>query len=442
MDKKTYYVDSHAGDDGRDGLDASQPIRTCRNLHLLPGDTVLFKRGSVIRGGIEACDGSELGVITYGSYGTGNKPVFMGSAPVNSEEEWREERPSVWRFQGVFPSEVCNLIFDGGEGCGHLRWQLEDLKHQGEWHYTQWGQNSDKNVSDKSKREAEGALYLFSSINPGLFYKSIECALWGGRKMIGGKQYIVFENLIFANSGVHGYQESHAHHITIRNCEFKFIGGAVWSKELKIRFGNAVELWDGAQDVVVERCIFSNIYDSGVTHQGSNQSDTPERIYFRNNLFMDCGMAAYECRGPSVRAVYFEHNTCINAGGGFSLQGEVPPRQSEIYPQPMGHHVFIWRMEKPIQKESVFIRNNVFYEAPLGASLYSMIDSADEQNLVIDENTYCQTAGNLLVRMSGRIYGMDQFSLYQMETGHDKNSIAADPYIIENIGASGSNSEQ
>jgi aryl-alcohol dehydrogenase-like predicted oxidoreductase len=53
-----------------------------------------------------------------------------------------------------------------------------------------------------------------------------------------------------------------------RNCDFRFIGGAVWHRGQRIRFGNAIEFWDGASDNTVEGCLFDNIYDSGVTHQG------------------------------------------------------------------------------------------------------------------------------------------------------------------------------
>jgi hypothetical protein len=49
-----------------------------------------------------------------------------------------------------------------------------------------------------------------------------------------------------------------------------------------------------------------------------------------------CDLAAYECREPS-REIYFEHKTCINAGGGFSMQGETAPRRSDRYPQPGTH---------------------------------------------------------------------------------------------------------
>lgn len=431
MSKSVYYIDTIMGDDLNDGLSSEQALKTYENMAFLPGDTVLFKRGGIIRGCLETCDGSEHGYITYGAYGTGEKPVFLGSISADTPESWIEEQPFIWRYKGAFCSEVCNIIFNHGEMCGNMRWDLKDLKSQGEWYYTCLGLNSETGRKNPDRKHGDGILYLFSSDNPGLFYCKIEIALWVNRKLVGGKSHVILENLSFQNGGVHGYQEIMADHIIIRNCEFKFIGGAVWDPDSRIRFGNAVEFWDSAQDILVENCIFNNIYDSGVTHQGSDGSGPYERIYFRDNLFEDCGMAAYECRGPAAGEVYFEHNTCINAGGGFSMQGEAPPRQSEIYPQPMGHHIFIWRINKNTQKGYVYIRNNIFYKAPYGAAIYSLIDPEDESRFVIDNNCYYQEEDKLLMHMGGKVYNAELFQLYQTNTGQDKQSIFADPMLID-----------
>jgi predicted outer membrane repeat protein len=430
MDAQTFYIDPQTGDDSNSGLTPSQPIKTYTNRMFSAGDSILFKRGSIIRDGLQTCNGTEQGNITYGAYGIGNKPIFLGSMPANEPEQWIEVLPSIWRFTGTFSSEVCNLIFNDGETCGNLRWQSSDLKSQGEWYYTGLGVNAAIEGGATVKEIEVEILYLFSSSNPGLYYSSIECALWGNRKMVGGQHHIVIENLVFQNGGVHGYQEVRAEHIRLRNCEFKFIGGGVWDKERKIRFGNAVEFWNGAMDVEVVGCVFSNIYDSGVTHQGDEQSEIPQQLYFRNNLFIDYGMAAYEYRGPAAQEVYFENNTCINAGGGFAMQGEAPPRTSEIYPQPMGHHVFIWLITKGTQKGHVFIRNNIFYEAPYGAAIYSIIDPDDEKQLVIDNNCYWQTTGDLLALVNNQYYNPSQFDSYQSGCGQDKHSIFADPLFV------------
>ena len=430
MTRRIYYIDPQEGDDSNSGWNPAEPLKTYTQCKVTVGDTVLFKRGSIIRDVLHTCNGTEEGDNTYGAYGTGSKPVFLGSMPADGRDKWVEELPCIWRYTGMFSSEICNLVFNDGEACGNLRWQLADLKSQGEWYYTSLGYNAQAGQKTPGQKYGDGILYLFSSCNPGLFYASIECALWGTRKMAGGKRHIVIENLVFKNAGVHGYQETGAEHITIRHCEFRFIGGAVWDKYLRIRFGNAVELWDGAQDVLVENCVFSNIYDSGVTHQSEDSSAVTQRIFFRNNLFVDCGMAAYECRGPAACEVYFENNTCIHAGGGFSMQGETPPRQSEIYPQPMGHHVFIWLIEPGTQKGNVYIRHNIFYESPYGAAIYSIIDPLDERKLVIDNNCYWQTTGSLLIRMNHKLYKSSRFSRYQAESGQDQHSILANPLFV------------
>jgi len=435
MSGKTYYIDPSVSSGTNDGLSPSLPLKDYTSREYSGGDSILFKRGTVLRGALITCDGEAGAPITYGAYGEGDKPTFLGSVSAGDPQDWIEERPSIWRYAGTFSSEVCNLIFNGGEFCGNLRWQIEDLQQPGEWHFTGIGRHgigeSHEEKSKDAPSELESSLpendvlYLCSPTNPGLEYSAIECALWGAWKLAGGQNNIVMENLSFQNAGVHGYQGVGARNIVIRDCEFKFIGGAVWHRGQRIRFGNAVEFWDGASDITVEGCLFNNIYDSGVTHQGGLTRNIPERLYFRNNLFIDCGMSAYECREPS-REVYFEFNTSINAGGGFSMQGETPPRQSEIYPQPMGHHVFIWRIEPNTQLGKVYIRHNVFSEAPYGGAIYSIIDSADERQFIFDHNCYWQTSGQLLIHINNRDYLPAQFSEHQA-TGQDGNSVVAEP---------------
>ncbi len=414
---KTYYIDPELGDDANDGLSSSTPLKTYATREFTGGDTILFKRGSVIRDILHTQTGKDGAPITYGAYGKGAKPTFLGSVAIGDSKQWVEVQPSIWKYKGTFASKVCNLVFDGGLSCGNMRWNLIELKQQGEWHY------SGNSTGDAGGGQSlpSSVLYLCSSTNPGNAYRDIECVLWGQRKLVGGNENIILENLCFRNSGVHGYQESHVRNVVIRDCEFRFIGGAVWSSEKRIRFGNAVELWDGARNIIVERCTFDNIYDSAVTHQGGGTRHIPEKLYFRNNRFSNYGMSAYECREPS-QEVYFEGNTCTNAGCGFSMQGEKPPRQSEIYPQPMGHHVFIWRIDPGTQLGHIYIRNNIFCEAPYGAAIYSIIDPADEQKFILDHNHYRQTTGDLLIHFGGRSYKPSEFACYQNECNQDKHS--------------------
>ena len=397
MNTSTYYIDPAAGDDANDGRSPDRPLRSYAEREFGGGDTVLFRRGSVIRDMLHTCNGEQGAPITYGAYWEGDPPAFLGSVPVGDPGLWVEAAPSVWRYTGSLASEVCNLIFDDGAACGILRWQPEDLRQPGDWHYTTIGMSSGAESWGAGGARA-GVLYLCASANPGLIWRTIEAALWGERRLVGGQRHVVLENLSFRNAGVHGYQEYHARDIVIRGCDFRFIGGAVWHRERRIRFGNGIEFWDGASDIVVESCLFDNIYDAAVTHQGGGTLNIPERLCFRNNLFRSCGLAAYECREPS-RDVVFERNTCIDGGGGFSMQGEIPPRRLDPYPQPVGYHVFIWMIDAGTQPGRVFIRDNVFCES-YGAAISAILDPADEHQFMVTANDARQSAGVLRTQLS------------------------------------------
>ncbi|MBN2212091.1 MAG: right-handed parallel beta-helix repeat-containing protein, partial [Sedimentisphaerales bacterium] len=441
---RTYHIDPVGGDDANDGLTPLRPLKTYATREFTGGDTVLFKRGSVFRDMLHTRNGTPKAPIVYGAYGEGEKPAFLGSVAIGYADKWVEQRPGVWRYTGVIPSEACNLVFNGGESCGNLQWKIDDLRQPGDWHYTGFGK----------QYQSGGDLYLYSPTNPGQAYKDIECVVWGQRKIVGAERYVILDNLSFRNSGVHGYQAFNAQGIVIRNCEFRFIGGAVWHQERRIRFGNAVEFWDGGSDLTVEGCLFDNIYDSGVTHQGGGTRNIPQRIYFRNNLFVDCCLAAYECREPS-QEVYFEHNTCINSGGGFGMQGKTPPRPTDPYPQPLGYHVWAWMIDPHTQPGNVYIRHNIFYKSS-GPAICLSIDAADDGKFILDHNCYWQptaapliyygkgaqdwaaamkkweTAGGPLTDGGARSsYLPAEFSRYQAQCGQDVHSRIAKPLFVD-----------
>ena len=70
----TYYVDSTDGKAGNSGLDREAPAADYKTLNVKPGDKVLFRRGSFIRGKLCSVEGEEGMPVTYGAYGSGEKP--------------------------------------------------------------------------------------------------------------------------------------------------------------------------------------------------------------------------------------------------------------------------------------------------------------------------------------------------------------------------------
>ena len=232
------------------------------------------------------------------------------------------------------------------------------------------------------------------------------------------KSNIVIEDICFMNSGVHALA-GNGKNVIIRRCDFKNIGGCAWNSDLKIRFGNAVEFWNYAEDVLVEDCYFNNVYDSCVTHQG----EPPELLsamnfVCKNNVFDTYGMAALELRDIVAKGLYFTNNVCDNAGCGFAMLGEELPRRSEIWPKPMGHHIFLWRMNESVTDGRVEITNNVFKSAPVGAAIYSIIASEAEKQFFIDNNEYHKDQ-MLVARYAGCDF--DDFDSYVKSTNNDKN---------------------
>ena len=78
-----YYVDATNGDDSNEGTSPSTAWQTLSKVSgssFSPGDSILFKRGETFRGQVSIPgSGTVNHPITYSVYGTGNKPLFLGS---------------------------------------------------------------------------------------------------------------------------------------------------------------------------------------------------------------------------------------------------------------------------------------------------------------------------------------------------------------------------
>ena len=123
------------------GTSAAQPRLTHRDLNIQPGDTVLFTRGSLIRGALGNVQGTEGNPVTYGAYGEGENPAFSGSVDVSREENWEAVpgSPNVWRCLGPLTTQVCNFVFNNAFG-GALKWEREALSARGDWRDSAFGQ--------------------------------------------------------------------------------------------------------------------------------------------------------------------------------------------------------------------------------------------------------------------------------------------------------------
>lgn len=378
-----FYIDSVSGDNENDGLTESTAKVHWKELEILPGDTVLLKRGSVFRGRIESPDGTADSPIVWDAYGEGPLPMVTGAYTLK-KECWTETETNIWKYTEWIPSEIGNVMFDDAASYGTFRWDYEDLCENGDF----WDSGNGKTERPKIERSDEDALYVYCTENPGKHWQVVECATFAERTLVTAKNHVVIRNIHFHGSGVHGFAAEQAEDITIDGCEFTCIGGVAWDKSLKIRFGNAIEFWMGCKNITIKNTLIRGVYDSCFTHQGFLPFPTPEDIVFENNVCDTYGMAAYEVRDLVPIRTVFKGNTCLNAGCGFAMQGEELPRRSEIWPQPMGHHLFIWRIEGPTEGGSIEITDNVFGAAPNGSAVYSIIDPRADDQFIYSGNRY------------------------------------------------------
>lgn len=392
-----YYIDPIEGRVENTGRSEALPLKTNKGLLVVPGDTVLFKRGSVIRDALWNVNGSKNAPITYGAYGEGKKPVFCGSEDLTSPMLWKEIRENIWECTRKLPTDACNFIFNDKEEFGSLVWNENELGRNGDW----WDSGF---ADDGTMASQDHRTLLYCEKNPADYYEHIECVLHKYRSLGETGENMVIEDLIFCNNGIHGIAgENPARNIMIRNCEFYHIGGCVWSLSQKIRFGNGVECWNIAENVTVENCKFDDIYDSAVTHQGGPECETAKGFYIRNNEFSRCGMAAYEQRDRLPKEGEFSGNICLDAGRGFSHFRTEIPRNSEIWPQPMGHHIFLWRIEQGETLCDFKIENNTFKDAPYGAAIYSIIHPEAEKQLTFANNHYEMKQFEMIAHLSGKM---------------------------------------
>ena len=355
-----------------------------RTLPLKAGDTVLFRRGSVIRELLDTVPG-----VTYGAWGGGEDPVISGTDDISRPGDWAEQSGHIWKCVKSIRADVGNLVFNGTECRAALRWEKEDLHEEGDFFDESFGRGFGE--------RGEDALYLYCEKNPAEVYEKIETVPFGNRKLASLHDGVTLEDLTFFG-GLHGAQGA-GDHITVRRCHFKAIGGNVWNRERRIRFGNGVEIWDRGDDITVEDCDFRDIYDSCVTYQGSKDCLPAHRFLCRHNHFDTYGMAAFEYRDKMPIDATVEENVCENAGCGFAIRGETLPRNSEIWPEPMGHHLFFWRMPCATPGGGLLVKNNLFGDAPNGAAVYAIISPEAEEEITFENNRY---PGKTLLWKCGR----------------------------------------
>jgi len=302
--------------------------------------------------------------------------------------------------------DVGNIIFNNEAFCGIKVKNEKELNSQGEFWY------DNDNLS----------LKMYSLSNPAIFYSNIEIAFTQDIINERFKNYVTYQNLDLRYGGAHGIGGGNTHHISIKDLDISYIGGGFLPGfgDGKVRYGNGIEFGSWANNNFVERCTFNQIYDAALTAQGDYAPGYEAyNLFFRHNIIRNCEFS-FELwgRGPKsyLHDIYFENNTCLNAGFGWSHSQR---------PDPTGAHLIFWTFSA--QSKNVFVRNNIFYKSSNWGARYDKNIELSKVNC--DYNCWYISSG--FISKIGKSYFdyKNQWSEYKSASGQDAHSIAADPLL-------------
>ncbi len=152
-----YYFSDISGDDNRTSTQAkspSTPWKTVAKLNtffasLLPGDSVLFKRGETFSGAAITVKKSGLAAapIVIGSYGTGPRPIITSLIPLSGWTVPNSAKPNVWESSTIINIKP-KIVFQNGNILPIGRWpNLSDtLKGYLKWDNATAGTFYDNNL--------------------------------------------------------------------------------------------------------------------------------------------------------------------------------------------------------------------------------------------------------------------------------------------------------
>ena len=414
----SYYVSASIGNDSNNGLSPLAPISTLYKVNalgLVAGDSVLFQRGGVYRGQLLPHSGNVVQHLYYGAYDKGADPLLLGSVDVSDSSGWHEASANIWQSSQASSVDVGNLIFNNEASCGFKQWTLADLTQQGQFYYDQGATES---------------VFLYSVINPSGYYQHIEAAIGSFIVYCPQDSFIDIQHLAFKYGGADGIEIRNSHHIHIYDCELAYIGGTQLNP--KQRYGGGIQFWASCHDNTVERCKIHDIYDDAVTNQGNATAGTVVQqynLFYQDNIIYNCSESSFcyfiqpaIANGSMMKNIYFQNNTCVNAGGGWAAAQR---------PDLKGFQIYCSSNTAPL--DSVFIRDNIFYKSR--AVLF--FDNSGNNILAgthLDYNDwYVGNAADTLVAIYSKsaltVYTDQQFKTYQDSTAQDAHSILANPLM-------------
>lgn len=325
-----YYV-ANSGNDNADGLTPETAWATYDKLNSFEfkeGDAVLFNRGDLWRGVLEARNG-----VTYSAFGSGPKPKLLAAYNGHTFAQWvKTEHENIWMFDKVLEDiDIPNIVFNG-EKAATKKLKFEELKQNLDFFYCSdfaWVR------PDDCEKQPDNHLYLYlDEGNPANVFEELEVCM--SKRVINstrGSHDITYHNLelLYGNSPI--WTED-SKNIKISYCIMGWCGGRLWTKAKEgnnTRLGGGVCTWHGCENISFDHCYFYQQFDSGVTPQYHWKGDVAAQFinYTATDCIFETTKWTFEWYNTQhtmdtnfFKNIYFGYNICRTGGYGYSDRNE------------------------------------------------------------------------------------------------------------------------
>ena len=369
-----YYVDDINGNDSADGHTTGTAWKSLTKVNsavLRPNTSVRFRRGGSWRGQLKVQSGSSAGAIYYDAYGTGPKPVLLGSVVKKLPSDWTALGGNLWQSVATFPpqpgltnglpynnaNDVGNIICCSPRRTGVEKWNQSDLKSPLDWFF----------------RTSDWRVVVYSTTNPATAFSGLELAIDRVIVLITHANYAYVQNLALRYGAAAAIQGNGTpmSNLTFRDLDISYIGGGNLGGK-GTRYGDGLCLWGNAHDIMIERNHIWQIFNSGFTNQSVGTDISVYNITYRNNVIWDSstGMEMWlhptnNSTGSTMHDIYVLNNTIVNpthwgynqhtgnGNGGFGLYIGTPAAVA-VYNIVIKNNAFAYMPSNAIDEEQSF----------------------------------------------------------------------------------------
>jgi len=439
-----YYVDATNGSDSNSGTSrgtAWKTINKVNNSSFNPGDSILFKRGEIwMEQLIVPSSGSSGNPITFGAFGSGDKPIISGADLVTT---WWDEGGNVWC--AIIVTEPKIVFFDGIKGSKQTT--IGNVDSTRDWHwssnvlYVYYTEDPDGAVEiEASQRnrciEINGKDYITVD---GLELKHNNHAY--GVLYVADTSYIIIQNCVLHDVYYRAVyiKGATSHNNTLDSCTIYNHLGPNDTPMVQILTsdsntisnntihtfstakGNGISLYDADSNIVENNTIYS-------VPTGLYGNPTSDSNIIRYNQIYDItyGNAIAFATGCDNNEIYY--NLIWDTVNGITIRGVTTVCDGTL----IYNNVIYSTTDASIQftndNTNAIVKNNIVDMAGAGKVLHVSAGSAS--GVTSDYNVWRNTSGTL-VSWDGDDYTLAQFATYQAAKSQDASSLTSDPLMVD-----------